>query len=518
MVATEQNTFEIVLATLNSNYHHSSFGLRYLYANLEELQPRTRMLEFTIKQNAVKIAEQILAFSPKIVGLSVYIWNTEQTELVIEELRRLQPQLCIVLGGPEVSYESEAQSICQKADFVIKGEAEFLFRDFAREAVLGRFPKTKFIMGPLPDIQLLKSPYKYYSDEDIKNRVIYVEASRGCPYKCEYCLSSLDKSVRNFPIDAFLSEIDSLIERGVRQFKFVDRTFNLSPKISNQIMEFFLARIELGLFLHFEMVPDRLPEELKALIQRFPTGSLQFEVGIQTWNTKVAVHVSRRQDYAKVEENLKFLREKSGVHTHADLIVGLPGETVESFALGFNKLAALNPDEIQVGILKRLKGTPIIRHDKEFAMVYSSKPPFQILSTKDVSSEQMTAMTHFAKTWDLVANSGNFPRWFKEFKTQHAGPDLFSAIKNLSDFLVSRLNYLHSLPLAKLFELIKDYSLSELEMDEAHLTDILALDYCADGKRDLPAFLRGASVRPIKNNKVSSPSHLPERQRRHQII
>ncbi len=515
MIAKEQNTFEIILATLNSNYHHSSFGLRYLYANLEELQPHTRLLEFTIKQNALKIAQQILLHNPKILGLGVYIWNTEQTELVIDELKRLRPELCIVLGGPEVSYESETQTICQKADYVIKGEAEFLFRDFARAALQGRLPQSKFVMGPLPDIQLLKSPYKYYSEEDIKNRVIYVEASRGCPYKCEYCLSSLDKSVRNFPIDAFLDEMDGLIERGVRQFKFVDRTFNLSPKISNQIMEFFLARIDLGLFLHFEMVPDRLPEELKALIPRFPAGSLQFEIGIQTWNPEVSIHVSRRQDHGKIEANLKFLKEETGVHTHADLIVGLPGETVESFALGFNRLAALGPDEIQVGILKRLKGTPIIRHDKEFAMVYSEKPPFQILSTKDVSSEEMKAMTHFAKTWDLVANSGNFPRWFKEFKTQHAGANLFAAIQSLSDFLISRLDYLHSLPLAKLFELVKEYSLSDLKMDEQHLTEILALDYCADGKRELPAFLRGASIRPLRNHLIGESSHLPERQRRH---
>ena len=505
----------ILLATLNSNYHHSSFGLRYLYANLEELQAQTALMEFTIKQKPSVIAEQILEKNPKIVGLGVYIWNAEQTEAVVDELRLRQSGLCIVLGGPEVSYESETQSLCQKANFVIRGEADFLFRDFCREALKGNFPKQKYISGPLPDIKQIKSPYPYYSAEDIKNRVIYVEASRGCPYKCEYCLSSLDKSVRNFPTDLFLSELDSLIQRGVRQFKFVDRTFNLSPTISNQIMEFFLARMGLGLFLHFEMVPDRLPEELKALIQKFPPGSLQFEIGIQTWNPKVAAHVSRRQDYVKVEENMRFLREKTGVHTHADLIVGLPGETIESFAAGFNKLAALEPDEVQVGILKRLKGTPIIRHDKEFSMVYSAQPPFQILSTKDIGSAEMVDMTHFAKTWDLVANSGNFPRWFKEFKNLPGSENLFYAVKNLSDFLASRLDHLHSLPLAKLFELVKEYSLMNLGMDEQKVLEVLALDYSADGKRSLPSFLRVDGLKPLKRPAVNDSVHLPERQRRH---
>lgn len=153
------------------------------------------MIEFTIKQSADKVAQQILALNPKILGLSVYIWNTEQTELVIDQLRKQKPDLCIVLGGPEVSYESQTQSICQKADFVIKGEAEVLFRDFCRQVLKGEPPKQKYISGALPDISTLKSPYAFYSDEDIKNRVVYVEASRGCPYKCEYCLSSLDKSV-----------------------------------------------------------------------------------------------------------------------------------------------------------------------------------------------------------------------------------------------------------------------------------------------------------------------------------
>lgn len=509
----------IQLSTLNSSYSHASFGLRYLYANLEELQSQAEIVEFTIKQDPKKIAEQILTKNPKILGLGVYIWNTEQTEKVIDELRRLKPELCIVLGGPEVSFESEGQSICQKASYVIKGESEFLFRDFCREILSGKSVQQKFISGALPDIKLLKSPYSYYSDEDIKNRVIYVEASRGCPYKCEYCLSSLDKSVRNFPIDLFLSELDRLIERGVRQFKFVDRTFNLSPSVSNKIMQFFLDRIDLGLFLHFEMVPDRLPEELKALIERFPPGSLQFEIGIQTWNPKVAYNVSRRQDYLKVVENMTYLREKTGVHTHADLIVGLPGETIESFAQGFNKLAALQPDEIQVGILKRLKGTPIIRHDKEFQMEYSTLPPFQILSTKDVTNEEIVGMSQFAKTWDLVANSGNFPRWFKEFKSLESSADLFFAVKKLTEFLTNRLEHLHSLQLVKLFELIKEYSLSALEIEEDYLIETLALDYCADGKRSLPVFLRGHGDRSAfkrSSTKLDNVhSHMPERQRRH---
>ena len=165
----------------------------------------------------------------------------------------------------------------------------------------------------MPEIKSIEMPYHLYTEDDIKNRVMYVEASRGCPYKCEYCLSSLDKSVRNFDLTDFLKSIDTLVERGARTFKFVDRTFNLSPTTSTTILKYFLTKIDLGLFLHFEMVPDRLPQEIKDLIIQFPEGSLQFEIGIQTLNPVVAKNISRNNDLVKVRENFKYLNGSSDV-------------------------------------------------------------------------------------------------------------------------------------------------------------------------------------------------------------
>ena len=318
----------ILLTTLNTKYPHAAFGLRYLFANLKELQPLAGILEFTASQNPRDIAEAILATDPKIVGFGVYIWNTSQTYAVISVLKRIKPEILIVIGGPEVSYESTTQPICQLADFTFQGESDFLFYEFCKNYFENKkLPTSKYISGPLPDILQIASPYSFYTDEDVRHRVLYVEASRGCPYKCEYCLSSLDKSVRNFDLDRFLGDMDSLIQRGARQFKFVDRTFNLSISTSSKILRFFLDRMSVGLFLHFEMVPDRLPSELRELIKLFPPGSLQFEVGIQTWNPEVAKNVSRRQDYSKIRENFEFLNNQTTVHLHTDLIAGLPGET-----------------------------------------------------------------------------------------------------------------------------------------------------------------------------------------------
>ncbi|MCA8987998.1 MAG: B12-binding domain-containing radical SAM protein, partial [Planctomycetaceae bacterium] len=353
---------ELVLATLNARYWHSSFGLRYLHANLAELQERAVIREFVINDQLNDILEKILSEDPRIVGFGVYIWNIEQTTQLVQNLKQVRPEITVVIGGPEVSYELEGQPIVSVADYVITGEADIAFRDLCRDLLSGRRPLEKVNAGGIPTLDQVEMPYDFYTAEDLQHRILYVEASRGCPFQCEFCLSSLDIPVRQFDVDSFLAAMQNLFDRGARHFKFVDRTFNLNIRVGVAILQFFLERYEPGLFLHFEMIPDRLPSQLKELIAQFPNGALQFEIGIQTFNEQVEQNISRRQNHEKLIENFRFLREQTGVHIHADLIVGLPGESLESFAAGFDKLVELDPQEIQVGILKRLKGTPIIRH------------------------------------------------------------------------------------------------------------------------------------------------------------
>ena len=514
-------TKDILLVTLNSTYQHVAFGLRYLFANMKDLQPRTQIIEYTIAQDVRVIAENILRQDPKIVGLGVYIWNARPCLDLVILLKKLKPELVIVLGGPEVSFETEKQEIYQWADHTIKGEADVLFYEFCQNVLQGNRPDQKLIKGPLPDLAAIESPYYLYSDSDIKNRVLYVEASRGCPYKCEYCLSSLDTSVRNFPLEKFLADMEDLIQRGARQFKFVDRTFNLSPKTSQGILNFFLERIHHGLFMHFELVPDRLPGELKDLIQKFPAGALQFEIGIQTWNTEVAKNVSRRQDYGKIKDNFTFLKSESGVHTHADLIVGLPGESIESFGLGFDELLACGPDEVQVGLLKRLKGTPIIRHDQTFKMIYQEHPPFQILQTKDMNYSSIQKMVRFSKFWDLYANSGNFPSLMTYFKQQAAQKELsfFWFFMEFVNFLSIRHPEGHGIALLKLLESAWVYLTQNLQLDPSEAKIILAKDYSGTIKRDLPNYLKDFSEVKKKNPAMSSVENSiitsPKRQMRH---
>jgi radical SAM superfamily enzyme YgiQ (UPF0313 family) len=229
--------------------------------------------------------------------------------------------------------------------------------------------------------------------------------------------------------------MQDLLNRGARQFKFIDRTFNLNPKISTSILQFFLKNIDLGIFLHFEMIPDRFPEELMDLVAQFPKGSLQFEIGIQTFNEEVSNRISRRQDNAKVEKNINFLKQKTHVYIHADLIAGLPGEDEASFAQGFNRLLALNPQEIQVGRLKRLRGTPIIAHDKPWKMVYALEPPYEVHCTKTMNPETLERVMHFSKFWDRIFNRGDFPKTTQLMKDYCPKQSFYEFFMEMSEYL-----------------------------------------------------------------------------------
>lgn len=441
---------KIVLATINAKYIHASLGLRYLYANLKELQSRCEIKEFVIQTRAIDIVEKILESKPAIVGFGVYIWNIVETTNVVSLLKVIAPEIKVVLGGPEVSYESEGQAIVADADYVLTGPADISFYQLCTDIFNESAPTQKILKSKPVDLNELELPYQYYSDEDLTNRLLYVEASRGCPFKCEFCLSSLDTASNPFELELFLEQMETLYQRGARNFKFIDRTFNLNIKTTMQIMQFFLDKMSEELFLHFEVVPDHLPRKLKEMLAQFPEGSLQFEVGIQTFNQDVQVNINRKQNNPKSKDNLLWLRENTKAHIHADLIFGLPGETFDSFRESFNELYLCRPHEIQLGILKRLKGSPIIRHTQAFDLRFNPLPPFNILSTDRVDFATMQLVNRFARYWDMIGNSGRF----KHSLPAMLADNPFDNFLAISQWIFDKSGQTHQINLKRLYEMV----------------------------------------------------------------
>ena len=490
----------IVLATLNARFIHASLGLRCLLANMDRhgrpgLREQTLLCEFTLAQKPVHIAEQLLALRPQVIGLGVYIWNAVPTLQLVRLLKALAPSIKIVLGGPEVSHEVDQQEICRLADHVVTGWGDVSFPRLCRDLLDGPQPLMKVIAGEQPPLAELNLPYAEYSASDLSERLLYVEASRGCPYRCEFCLSALDKTAWPFELVAMLAQLKSLYERGARQFKFVDRTFNLRIEQASAILRFFLDRMggpggsmpeRSDVFVHFELVPDKLPDALKALIAQFPEGSLQFEVGIQSFNPQVQQRISRKQDNRLTEDNLRWLLAHSRAHVHADLIFGLPGESLESFADGFDRLYAIGPHEIQLGILKRLRGAPIARHTEAAGMVYDSEPPYAILRNDCLDFATVQRVVRLARYWDLLANSGRFSQ---SLRLLLAGPSAFAAFLQWSDWLWQRSGKTHEFAHEALVDLLYEHLVQVRALAAEPVMQALLADYLASGARGKPRCL-----------------------------
>ena len=505
---------DIVLATLNSRYAHASLGLRCLRANLGELRERSCIREFVIGQKTEEILEQILAESPRIVGIGVYIWNVEETTRLVAQLKVVAPEVCVVLGGPEVSEASDPGRICALADHVITGWGDVSFAKLCVRVLAGAAPAARFIAGEQPPLESIVMPYGEYSDEDVARRHIYVEASRGCPFKCEFCLSARDLTAWPFPLDPFLAQMERLWQRGVRRFKFLDRTFNLKIDASLAILGFFLAKLDADPadppFVHFELIPDHLPERLKTAIARFPEGSLQFEIGIQTFDPAVQARISRRQKNDVAEANIRWLHEHSHAHLHVDLIAGLPGEDIDTFAAGFDRLVAMGPHEIQFGILKRLRGAPIARHVEAFGLRFNPEPPYNILATDAIDFASMQRLSRFSRYWDIVANSGRYP----QTAALILGESPFAHFLALSDWLYAKTRQTHALAHERMVHLLHEHLVEVRGLEKSAVDAALLADYRAAGGRTRLDFEAADSLLPAPRPRKALGA-TPSRQARH---
>lgn len=526
---------QIILCTLNARYIHASLGLRYLKANLNRhgrdgLEELCVLREYTIKRPVAEIVGDLLSAlgdplpgQAQLVGFGVYIWNVEQTSAVIQALRLRRPALKIILGGPEVSHEVDGQDIVALADHVITGWGDVSFAKLCKALIDGPAPLMKVCAGEQAPLDEIEPPYALFSDTDLRERILYVEASRGCPFKCEFCLSALDKTAWAFELPRFIASLDGLYQRGARQFKFVDRTFNLKVEASAQILEFFLRKLQtisdpalIDLRLHFEVVPDHLPERLKALLCQFPPGVLQLEIGIQTLNPVVQKDISRKQDNALALANLRWLLTNTHAHLHVDLIFGLPGETLQSFGQGFDQLLSVGPHEIQLGLLKRLRGAPIARHTQAHQMVYDSQAPYTVLQTAVVSAQEVTHFARLARYWDLIANSGRFKDGLVLLLGLAQNKSAFLNFWDFSLALWSEQQRAHQLTPETLLDALFNYLCSK-GLPANEVRQRLLSDYLRSGAKNQPECLRGL-LSKSGATAAQNPFQRHKRQRQHLVI
>lgn len=476
---------KIILATVNARYIHTSIGLRYLFANLSDLRVHTSILEFIKSDKIEDMAEAILKENPNIIGLSVYIWNAIEITELIKLLKSVAPEKIIILGGPEVSHFPFRLNY-DSADYIIQGEGDILFYQLCSDIFNGKRPSQKVLNAEPVDIMKIELPYDYYTEEDVKNRVIYMEVSRGCPFSCEFCLSSIDKLVRYFDVEIILNHLETFWQRGVRKIKFIDRTFNLNFDVINQILDFFLSK-EQPYLIHFEVIPEHFPISVMEKLKLFPPASLQLEVGIQTLNPVIAKNISRKINVEKIFKNISFLENETKTHIHFDLIIGLPGESLESFGENLNRLMKHTDAEIQIGILKKLSGTDLCRHDENFGMIYSDSPPYEILQNDLIPFSEMQIMKRLARFWELYYNSGNFR---KSIRLIWDGNDVYLGFYEFSLWVYENTSSTWQISLNRLAELLFKYLTKVKKYDVQKIADLLIQDILVFAGRRPPTFLR----------------------------
>ncbi|GAB6122900.1 B12-binding domain-containing radical SAM protein [Dysgonomonas termitidis] len=468
-----------ILTTFNAKYIHTSLALRWLYvANKDRFDISFK--EYTIKEQVEKVAGELLDSGCDVIGISVYIWNVEQTRELISLLKAGKPDLTIILGGPEVMYEPDFFLRNWNIDYVIGGEGEFVLGELLAVIEKGYAVEIKgvssreyiskvIVQADLEKLASLPSPYMLEEDrDDMKNRLVYFETSRGCPYQCQYCLSSLEKGVRYYPKGYILENLGYMIDNGAKQIKFLDRTFNLNKEHTHTVFDFLIKNYRPNLSCQFEVYADLLRDEtIDYLNTNLSKDFFRFEIGIQSTYEPTNVAVRRRQDFQLLAGNVKKIMNGGKIDLHLDLIAGLPYETLGRFIKSFNDVFSLGAKEVQLGFLKMLRGTNLRKQAGQYGYKYDEQAPYEIECNADISSQELDRVHEAEHALEKFWNSGRFPHTMNElFGTYYPGRyfELFDEIgqyykaRNLPHRgyqLEDLFRYLHSFLLSKDIDLLE---------------------------------------------------------------
>ncbi|HFD1833948.1 TPA: B12-binding domain-containing radical SAM protein [Clostridium perfringens] len=490
---------KILLTAINSKYIHSNLAVRYLKAFTKDLDFQGDIKEFSINDRVENILEGIIEEKPDVVAFSCYIWNMEFVNRLAELIKLVDPNIEILYGGPEVSYEGKEFLENHEGEYVIVGEGEKTFREFVlyklgegkiedikglnykRDGKVFENPKR-----PEMDMNELVFPYTY--EEDINNKIVYYEASRGCPFKCKYCLSSVMHGVRFLDVERVKKELKYFMERGLKLVKFVDRTFNCNREYTVELLKY-LSEQDTETRFHFEVAADLLTEEQIEILNNAPNGRFQLEVGVQTTNNEVLHNINRYITYENIKEKVLKVAAGKNVMQHLDLIAGLPGEDLESFKKSFNDVHDIRPDEIQLGFLKLLKGSSMREEAEKWGIVYSPYAPYEIIRSKDISYEELLLLKKVEAMVDKYYNSCKFNNVIKFFLNIYDKP--FDFYYDLAMFFEEKGNFKRSIGNVEYYKILLDFYLEKIGgEDEGLFKEVLKFDYlCFNKKRWLPDFL-----------------------------
>lgn len=433
----------VVLSTLNSKFIHSSLALRYLKAYGEAHGQAYDIVEYTINMPVLHILSDITEHDIDVLGFACYIWNIEMTLHVVDMVKAVRPDIKIVLGGPEVSFTAdELLERCPNIDYIVQGEGEEAFHDLVTALQLGndgldpvipgvRGRRDGSILGSLEavevsDLSSIPFPYTEEDMEDLEHKIIYYESSRGCPFSCQYCLSGNKNTVRFFPQERTLEELQWFINHGVKQVKFVDRTFNCAPHHHRPLMEF-MRDSDTDMNFHLEMEPELMTEWETNILCETPPGRIQIEVGVQSTHKKTLDAINRYNDWPYIQKSIRPIIQAGRTHVHMDLIVGLPHEDFKRFGQSFNDLFSLQPHALQIGFLKLLKGSGV-RRMREYKYVADPLAPYEVLSTHVLPYDDVRFLKYFEDVFERFYNSERFRTTFGYIGQQliHGETDAFT--------------------------------------------------------------------------------------------
>lgn len=482
---------KIICTTLNAKFIHTGLALRYLKA-FAEPEFHVQIAEYTINDHVMNIVSDLYSKDPDIIGFSCYIWNIEETIKVIKMLKKIKPKLIIILGGPEVTYDTlEWMERIKEVDFIVIGEGEGTFKSLLKEITSNQNYNnvngvayrngSEIIINPQReklDLATIPSPYRF--PEDIPNlpkRVVYIETSRGCPFTCQFCLSSIEVGVRYFNREKIKEDILYLMEHGAKTIKFVDRTFNISRSYAMEMFQFLIDHHYPGTVFQFEITADIMrPEVLQFLNENAPAGLFRFEIGIQSTNNYTNALVKRKQNFEKLARTVNVVKEGGKIAQHLDLIAGLPEEDYDSFRKTFNDVFAFEPEELQLGFLKMLRGTGLRRNADEFGYIYEDHSPYEILGNnvlpfKDILrikqvedvlekywNDHRMDTTLLYLVWNIFDSPFDFFQQFGAYWDRQGWSRIGHQLEDLFERLYQFLSSVNGIPLAIIEAMMKyDY-------------------------------------------------------------